>query len=120
MFWPPDVNIVQLMFPEGDRNGPLTAVCTTTVDVAAGGGVTVTVTVGVESGVGAGIGVGAIVGAGVDVDATGVSDAARTAFEPVDDEHPATVTAASATGHTRPRHPIARVARGRDDPTLGS
>jgi hypothetical protein len=94
------VNIVQLMFPEGDWNGPLAAGCAT----GAGGGVTVTVTVGVESGVGAGIGAGAIVatavGADVDADA-GVSDAAWTVVEPADDEHPTTVTAARATGHTR-------------------
>jgi hypothetical protein len=107
------VNIEQVMFPEGDRKAPLVADCTTIVDGDAGGGVTVTVTVGTESGVAVGIGVDAVVGADVDVDVAGVSDAARTAVEPADDEHPATVTAASATGHTSPRHPSARVARAR-------
>jgi hypothetical protein len=114
------VNIVQLMFPEGDRNGPLAPDCTTTVGGSAGGGVTVTVTVGVDSSVEVCVGVDANVGADVDVADAGVSDAARTAVEPADDEHPATVTATTPTGHTRPRHPIARVARARQNPTLKS
>jgi hypothetical protein len=105
--------------PNSDDN-PSTADCTTTVGVGAGGGVTVTVTVGVDSGVEVCIGVDAKVGAHVDVDDAGVSDVAWTAVKPADDEHPATIIAASATGNTRPRHPMARVARAGHDPTLRS
>jgi hypothetical protein len=83
------------MFPEGDWNGPLAAAtCTTVVD--GGGGVTVTVTGG---------GAVTVTGGGaatvtVDVGAAvaGLSDAGRTAGEPVD-EQPATARAASATAH---------------------
>jgi hypothetical protein len=103
-FGPPIVNMLQLMFPEGERNGPLAADCTTTVGVGGGGGVTVTVTVGVESCVAIGI------GADVDVEGAGVPDGAWTAVEPADVEQPARVTAASAARHARPRHPVAGVA----------
>ena len=92
---------MQLMFPEGDRNGPLAADCTTTVGVGAGGGVTVTVTVGVESGVAVGIGVDAIVGADVEMDGAGVPDGAWTAVEPAVDEHPAQGHAPRARRGTR-------------------
>ncbi|MCW2749304.1 MAG: hypothetical protein JWR83_414, partial [Aeromicrobium sp.] len=42
----PGVDSVQLMFPEGDRNGRLATGCAR--DAGAGGGATVTVIVGVE------------------------------------------------------------------------
>jgi len=87
------------MFPEGDRKGPCDADCTTTVGVGAGGWVTVTVTAGTESRVAVGIGFAATVGADVAVDIADLSDVAWTAVEPADDEHPATVTAPSATSH---------------------
>jgi hypothetical protein len=93
--------MVQLMFPDGDRNGPLAADCA--VGVGGGGGVTVTVTVGVD----------AIVGTDVDGEDAGVPDGAWTAVEPADDEHPTRVKAASAARNARPRHPVARVARAR-------
>jgi hypothetical protein len=109
------VNIEQLMFPEGDRNGPLAADCADGVGggvtVTVTGGVTVTVTVGVESCVAVGMGVAAIAGADVDVNDVGVPDGAWAAVEPADDEQPASVTAASAARHARTGHPVTRVAR---------
>jgi hypothetical protein len=84
------------MFPDGDANdaGPLAAGWIT---VVVGGGVTVTVTGG------AAVTVTVVVGAGVAMVAAGVADAAWTAVESADDEHPARASAASATSHPRLR-----------------